>query len=176
MARASVGRALVRAPKRRMVWCGDSFGRTVTTDAVFSDTIVTEAELENFPNPTLIRIRGEVTVAASASSGAASECMIGLGIIFQSNRSIAAGVGGMPTPVGNIGSKWIWVKQIPIFVRSVIGDVDSPAQVTRFEIDNKSMRKANVNEGLVFVSQNVAINLTTSVRVTVGLRFLFKLP
>ena len=135
---------------------------------------VSEAEMENVPNPTLIRIRGEFVVRLSAEAAAGSQTLLSMGLIIQSARAIAAGVGGMPVPFGGIASDWIWHRNVPLSSGAGGLNPADPGQNTRFEVDNKSMRKFDFNQGLVLVIQNSVITSTATVEVVGGLRILFK--
>jgi len=174
MARGSVGRTLVRSQKRPTFWEGAIGVNVVTTGAVQTATVVTEATLENVPSPTLVRIHGQVTGHCSAIGAAGATAVLAFGIIGQSARSIAAGVGGMPTPGGNIGSPWILHRQIPLDVPVAVTENAALTQNFRIDIDNKSMRKFELNQGMVIVFQNSVLVSTLTVDVTWAFRFLFK--
>ena len=174
MARAMVRRAVIRSPKRRMFWLGATGSSSVTTGAVTTNAIVTEADLENVPNPTLIRVRGEVIIHPSAIGAAGATAVIGLGLIIQSARAIAAGVGGMPVPIGGIGSDFLFHRMSVVDVQSAITVEDGITQNVRYEVDNKSMRKFDLNEGLQLNIQNTVISGTLTAEIVWALRLLFK--
>ena len=174
MARRTVGRAVVRAPKRPTFWEGATGEFSIATGTVSMAVIVSEATLENVPEPTLIRIHGEVFVNVTARTAANDVAVIAMGMILQSAAAIAAGVGSMPLPSSDIGSSWIWHRQV--VMRSNI----APANGTdiggnaRILIDNKAMRKVNNNQGLVMIVQNVAGIGTITASITLASRILFK--
>ena len=174
MARRPVGRTLVRAPKRGMFWEGADVADQVASAAVVFSTVVTEANLESVPNPTLIRVRGSVLVTVSAIGAAGAVGLLSLGLIKQSSRAIAAGVGSMPVPFGQIESDWLWHTMVPLVVRVAITETDDPAQVHRLEIDNKAMRKFEPNEALVLIGQNTVVSGTMTIDYCAAMRFLFK--
>ncbi len=175
MANRRGSRTLARAPRRTMFWQGSAINAVVTTGAVSTAVAVTESEMENIPNPTLIRIHGEIIVAVTAIGAAGAEAMLSMGLIIQDARAVAAGVGGMPVPFGGIASDWIWHKMVPLSVPVAIAtENDAMLLRTRFVVDNKSMRKFQENQALVMNFQNTAITGTLTASVIAGFRFLFK--
>jgi len=176
MARAMVRRALVRSPKRGMFWEGAALAFTNATGTASVLTVVSETTLETIPNPTLIRVRGQGIVYATAIGASGAQAMIGIGLIKVTAKALAAGVASLPTPGTDSGSDWLWHSDYPIGVRGSLGaDSESDgSHVTRFDIDNKAMRKFEPNEVLVMVVENVALTSTVTVQVTVGFRILFK--
>ena len=174
MAARRSARTLVRAPKRSTFWAGASGQFALTTGAVSTAPIVTEATLENVPDPTLIRIHGEIFVIVTARTAAQDGAIIDFGMIPQSAAAIAAGVGSMPLPGTDVGSSWIYHKRIA--VRSNI----APPNGTdiggnhRFQVDNKAMRKFSLNQGLQLVVQNTVLTGTITVSISFAFRLLFK--
>ena len=173
MAHVRSARTLVRSTKRPTFWVGGSLGVTIATGTVVTQTIVAESELESVPNPTIVRVRGEVIIRVSAIGASGAAGLISLGLILQSARSIAAGVTGMPVPFTDLGSKWLYHRMIPIQTETQTNE-DSNQHNVRFEVDNKSMRKTTLNEGLVMVLQNTALNSTFTAEVFGGFRVLVK--
>ena len=176
MARAMVRRAVVRSPRRGMFWEGAGNVLTPTTGASLVFTCVGETTLENVPNPTLIRIRGEVLVYLTAVGASGAQALASMGMIIQSKAAIAAGVASMPSPFTDIGSDWLWHYQVPLALRGSIGADNEAlgAHVARIYIDNKSMRKVEQNQALVFIVENVVLTSTVTFQLSAGLRFLFK--
>ena len=174
MARRSVGRTLVRTPKRPTFWEGSRGSFSVASGGVSMAVQVTEATLENVPSPTLIRIHGHVILNITARGAANAGGTIAMGMIPQSAAAIAAGVGSMPLPATDDGSPWIWHREIAL--RSNIAPINGADLLGNLQItvDNKSMRKFDLNQGLVMVVQNSAIVSTLTVDVIAAFRFLFK--
>jgi len=174
MARRSVGRTLVRSVKRSTFWEGGSTQFSIPTASVAVATVVTEAELENIPNPTLIRIHGSVLISVTARTAAADSAVISMGMILQSAAAVTAGVGSMPLPFTDIGSAWIWHRQV--LVRSLIAPPNGTdlAGNVRITIDNKAMRKVNPNQALVMIVQNTVQTGTITVSISSAQRLLFK--
>ena len=174
MARRSVGRTLVRTTKRPTFWEGAQGDLSLATGTVAFATVISEATLENVPSPTLVRIHGEVIGHVTVIGAAGAAGVLSMGIMPQSARSIAAGVGGMPTPGGNIGSPWIWHRQVCLDVPVDASDDAGITQNFRLVVDNKSMRKFELNQGCVIVFQNTALTSTFTVSITFAFRFLLK--
>ncbi len=174
MARRTVGRAMVRAPRRPTFWEGGTFAFTLGTGASATLPVVTEANLEQSPNPTLIRIRGEVIINVTARTAAQDACVLGMGIIPQGQAAITVGVTAMPKPITQIGSPWIWHQMVSM--RSNVAPVNGTDLLgnARIPIDNKSMRKFDLNQGLQLVVENSAITGTITLTILFSLRVLFK--
>ena len=174
MARRSVGRAVVRAPRRPTFWEGSTHAITLASAQSATTSVVSEAILENTPNPTLIRIHGEVIINVTARTAAQDAATIGLGIIPQGKAAITAGVASMPKPLTEIGSPWIWHRMVNM--RSNVAPVNGTDILgnRHILIDNKSMRKFDLNQGLQLIVENVAQTGTITVTILLAVRVLFK--
>ncbi len=138
-------------------------------------TVVSEAQLENAPNPTLVRIRGSILVSLTASAASPGRVLAVLGI--KVIQAAAAAAAAPALPFTDIGSDWIWWTTVPLFLAS--GTVGSPGgdgltTNHRVEVDSKAMRKIKGNEVIAFVSQNVVLTSTQTFDVQGALRVLLK--
>ncbi len=175
MANRSVGRRVVRATKRSMFWEGAQVNFSLATGLTSATAIVSESTLENIPEPTLIRVRGQVSQGVSAQSGTPATALISYGLIVVTAKAFAAGAASLPAAGTDIGSDWLWHSQVPVIARSAVGvEVATGPRESRFEIDNKAMRKIGNNQLLVLIVENVALTSTLTVLVTAGFRVLFK--
>jgi len=171
-------RRFTRAPARRSTsWEGGVVNVTATTGAGFTDTIITEAILENVPNPTIVRIRGSLLLRVTAIAAAPSVSLITMGIKLTSGSALAAGIGAIELPSDEVGSDWIWWSSrafnADTALAAVNGD-DGEALATRVEVDSKAMRKVQPNQVLIFVAQNSALTSTQSIRISGLVRVLLK--
>jgi len=174
MPRVSRGRTLVRTPKRPTFWEGATGAFTLTTGTVSTATVVSEATLENTPNPTLIRIHGHVFVHVTARGAAGDAIVLGMGMIPQSSAAVAAGVASMPVPVTDVSSPWIMHRQVVLDSNIAPPNGTDIGANLHIVIDNKSMRKFDLNQALQFTVQNTVIAGTLSVSIAFAFRFLFK--
>ena len=174
MARRPVGRTLVRTTKRPTFWEGSNFTFSLASGTVSVITAVTEAIIENSPNPTLIRIHGDIAINVTARTAADDAALISMGMIAQSSAAIAAGVGSMPTPFTDIGSPWLWHRQVVLRSNAAPPNGVDLLGNRAITVDNKSMRKFDLNQGLVLVVQNTVQTGTLTVNISGGLRLLFK--
>jgi len=174
MARRSVGRTLVRTPKRPTFWEGATGAFTLTTGTVSTSTVVTEATLENTPNPTLIRIHGHIFVHVTARGAAGDAAILGLGMIPQSSAAVAAGVTSMPVPITDVSSPWLFHRQVVLDSNIAPPNGTDIGGNYHIIVDNKSMRKFDLNQALQLTVQNLAIAGTLSLSVAFAFRFLFK--
>ena len=174
MARRSVGRTLVRAPKRPTFWEGATGAFALTTGTVSTATVVTEATLENVPSPTLIRIHGHIFAHVTARGAAGDAAVLGIGMIPQSSAAVAAGVGSMPTLVTDVSSPWILHRQVPFDANIAPPNGTDIGGNFHIIIDNKSMRKFDLNQALQLTVQNTVVTGTLSLSIVFAFRFLFK--
>ena len=80
----------------------------------------------------------------------------------------------MPLPVTDVGSPWIMHRQV-VFDANIAPpngtDIGGNRIIT---VDNKSMRKFELNQALQIVFQNFVVTGTLSISVSFAFRFLFK--
>ena len=174
MARRTVGRAVVRAPKRPTFWVGANAQFSIATGAVSVATMVPEITLEAVPNPTVIRIHGDLFVNVTARTAANDSCVISMGMLPQSAAAIAAGVGSMPLPFTDINTSWLWHRQVVLRSNIAPPNGTDLSGNVRVVVDNKAMRKFDLNQGLVMIVQNTVLTGTITASIACGCRFLFK--
>jgi len=166
------------AVRRRTSWEGVSLQQVSTTGVVLATSVVSEAILENVPNPTIVRIRGELLLHVTARGANVSESTIFMGIKLVTATAFAAGVASIESPGTDIGSDWIWwgVRSFAtLTAQPAATDSNGEMLTTRVPIDSKAMRKVEVNKLLVFVSENSVVTSTQTVTITGSARVLLKL-
>ena len=168
-------RFIPQRTRRPTFWEGGSITHTNTTGTTVASELVSEANLENVPSSTLVRIRGWVRILMTASSGTPGHCLASLGIKLSTAAAVAGAT--VENPFADIGSDWIWWKTIALRLTS--GSVTTPTpgpqqMMVDVEIDSKAMRKVGLNQVLVFVSENVVVASTQSFVVLGAARVLFK--
>ena len=167
-------RFAVRARKRVMSWQGsllDFSDIVVGTPQLV--TVISEAILENFPTPTLIRTRGRLAVLADTSSTPGAFGVLTMGVIVVTAAAQTAGA--VPTPSTDVGSDWLWWNRA--IVGAAAGDViGEEVTIDRMDVDSKAMRKIGNNEVVVFVAELISCEGTLVVNLCGGLRFLLKAP
>ena len=162
--------------RRPTFWEGGQVNASVTTGASVVATLVTEANLEQSPNPTLVRIRGNLLVTLISSAAVPSSTHMVMGIKLASSAAITGTA--VEVPFTDVGSDWIWWKAVPLVLLTG-GSVASPngdglTSNVRIEVDSKAMRKVKLNEALVLVMENLVSESTTTVGVDGAIRILFK--
>jgi len=161
--------------RRKTFWDGQVFTLEPTTGVRNAVTIIAEAVLENVPNATLVRMRGNGLVMVEAIGAAGASAVVGMGIIAVNGNAFAAGAASLPSPVNDVGTSWIWQDWYPLHVNNALETSGLlGTQALRFQIDNKAMRKMSVNEVLVMVVENFVISGTMTVTVQGAVRILFK--
>ena len=167
-------RSFQTSRKRRTTWEGvniDISNLTVVTPIFI--TAITEAVLENFPTPTLVRTRGGLTVYADDSSTPGSFGVIGAGLMIVTASAVAAG--GVPSPLVDPGNDWFWWDSFSVgsAAADVIGE---EVTVHRKVIDSKAMRKVGSNEVVILVTELQTCEGTMVVNLCGAIRFLMKAP
>jgi len=169
-------RFVQRAARRPTIWLVANGLQTVTTGASVVSTLISAVSAETFPVPTLVRIRGSLTVEATAFGATPGQVIAHMGIAVVSQAALAGSAVSLPFTDGS--RDWIWWNAVPLSIRS--GNVTSPTgprpflMTARVDVDSKSMRKIPGDSVLVFVSQNVVVTSTATFEVQLGLRMLLK--
>ncbi len=138
-------------------------------------TLISEAVLETFPTPTLIRTRGRLMLTNDASSAAGSRAIVTAGIIKVTAAALAGSA--VPTPIADVGSDWLWWDVMTFGdVTGSIADT-GPQETDRIVIDSKAMRKVGLNEVIIIVFELSSCQSTTMVGNICGnIRMLLKAP
>jgi len=166
----------VATRKRRMSWEG---GNVDIPDLVVATakavTVLTEAQLENFPTPTLVRSRGRINAYTDGSSTPASFGVVGLGLIVVTASAAAVGVTAFPTPLTDLGSDWLWWDSVSVgsSTTDVIGETIT---VDRLSVDSKAMRKIGNNMVVLLVAELLTCEGVMVVNLCGSLRLLLKAP
>ena len=167
-------RRFVATHKRRVSWDGFNvdISNLVVGTAQFQ-TVLTEAILESYPTPTLVRSRGKLTVLTDPSSSPGSFGFVTLGLIVVT--SAAAAAGGVPNPATNTGNDWLWWDSgfIGAAAADVIGE---EITVDRLIVDSKAMRKIGLNQVLILVADLQTCEGTMVANICGPLRILLKAP
>ena len=168
------GRPIVRSARRATFWEGINFDALVASGTKNIIGAITEANLENVPNPTIVRCRGAIfNAVVSPTAGARAHMTMGL--IVMDSQAFAAAVA--QNPLGDIGSDWLWWTNVS-FLADGTGvtplDEAGLSVFNRTEVDNKAMRKIQPNQTLALVLQNNVVGGTMSIRSFGVLRFLLK--
>jgi len=162
------------APRRRMTWEGSQVDMTMTSGASTVLAIVTEATLENIPNPTIVRVRGNLLLRVTAQGAAGTRGILFLGIKLTTATALAATA--VEVPGTDIGSDWLWWEARGFSTLDTgIGQSNNQQTYVHLPIDSKAMRKVEINQVLVLVVQHTALVSTQTLQATGGLRILLKL-
>ncbi len=132
-------RFTTRTHKRATSWFGNSIdisNLVVGTPQLL--TMITEGQLENFPTPTIIRVRGTIGVLTDDSSTPSSFGTVTMGLILVTQAASTAGA--VPVPILDTASDWLWYDTavIGFAAADVIGDA---VTIDRRVVDSKAMRK-----------------------------------
>jgi len=161
-----------RAPRRSTIWGPMNFGRV---NAIAADGAVTFGFgfIPTTTGQTIVRMRGELLVAGTMSSGDSAELAVGIGI--TSFEAFAVGITALPSPI--VDANWPnWIYHRWCSVISIAQSIELRTQNFRFEIDNKAMRKLQPGQ-IVFAivemdneqGTGVTVDLMCNVRTLVKL-------
>jgi hypothetical protein len=147
------------------------------TEAVVT-TIILESELDNVPNPTLIRVRGQIANQMAAAGAVNEAFILAHAIMVVDAKQLAIGVTAMPLPLSSNSEDFLWFGQAMIAspVAANSNDVDNYLPTYHsIEVDSKAMRKITLNQAVVLVSELVQVNGTAgAVQFWLNLRMLLK--
>jgi len=143
------------------------------------NAVVSEAELDNVPNPTLVRVRGQFFGRLGSNSEQQSDCiLIAHAIMVVDAKQLAVGITAMPLPLTDNSEDFLWYgSQFMSNTASGAPATEASAYtMDRLDVDSKSMRKVTLNQSLVLVSEMVQLSGTAGADVgfAFDLRFLFK--
>ena len=143
-----------RAVRRRSNWEGAQISISLTTAVQAQQAVVTEAILENVPNPTIVRIRGKLATSSAFAAGGAS----------------------VESPFTEIGGDWIWWQSVTMrdSDAAAAANNDNTGRLVRVVVDSKAMRKISPNLVLIFVAHNVVSGSTMTIVVGGVIRVLLK--
>jgi len=118
---------------------------------------------------TIVRTYLEATLG-SDQAGAIESQQIGLGMAVVSDQAVAIGITAVPTPITDMASPfWFLHRLIYADESSLAGSVRSD---TRVSIDSKAMRKVEVGQDVIMVSEGAG--LAAGFNLIVGGRLLIK--
>ena len=168
-------RFVQRAARRPTFWQGASLAGTVPTGTSIAGAIITESQLENVPNPTIVRIRGSIMITTILAGVAGARANIFCGIKLVTASAFSSGT--HQQPFTDAGSDWIWWTTAAMhLVGGTVAtpSVDGGTLFKRIEIDSKAMRKVPINSLLAIVVENLALVSTMTIEFGGGTRVLLK--
>ena len=118
---------------------------------------------------TIVRSRFEVELASDQAAVIEVQ-RAALGIAVVSDQAVAVGVTAIPTPITDMGSDLWLLHQIIFADESSL--TDRTRSATRVSIDSKAMRKVDIGQDIVIVSEISSIS--SGADLTVGGRMLVK--
>ncbi len=119
---------------------------------------------------TVVRTRFEVWLKSDQAAATEDQvAMLGLAVV--SDQAVAVGVTAVPTPGTDMGSDLWFVHQVMYADESAL--VDKTRSGQRYSIDSKAMRKVDIGQDLVVVSELGSASGGGCI-VTVGGRMLVK--
>ena len=137
-----------------------------------AQSVVTQAEMENVPNPTLVRTRGEIGVYGDMTADDAA-ILVGFGLMVADTKAFTIGTTALPLPLTDPDSDdWFWyTTRMLINAPTGITDQLSAASIA---VDSKAMRKIGGDETVVLVAEIDDHGSGIGVNFGFALRFLFK--
>ena len=142
------------------------------------NTIVLESELDSVPNPTLVRVRGQVfSQLGSVASALGDAILVAHAIMVVDAKQLAIGVTAMPLPLTSNSEDFLWFGQ-SFMANNTVGSAifNDTFYMDRINVDSKAMRKITLNQVLVMVSEMDLLSGSggEDMRFGFNLRMLFK--
>jgi len=178
----------IRGQRRQTTWgVGPETGvngdvQTITaSSSVLASTVVTPL-IEGL---TTIRLRGDLNLFLSASSGAGSGFHGAFGIGIVTDQAIAIGITALPTPLDEEDSSiWLYHRYFGLFSAGAIAAADAQDEdlvnpvsaALHIEVDTKAMRKFPIANTMYAVIQVVRAGASGTLRWAFNSRQLVKLP
>ena len=141
------------------------------------NAIVTEAELDNVPNPTLVRVRGQIFAQAGAAMNAVLDCvLVSHAIMVVDAKQLAVGITALPLPLTSNSEDFLWFGSQFVATNTVGSIAASNWSMDRLNVDSKAMRKITLNQVLVMVTEMDTLSGGggEDIRFGFNLRMLFK--
>ncbi len=129
---------------------------TLTDGATVSQVlaIVTENELDNVPNPTLVRVRGQIFSRLGGVSNAQADCiLVSHAIMVVDAKQFAIGVTALPLPLSSNSEDFLWFGTQFLAQNNSGTILNTNSNFDRLDVDSKAMRKITLNQVLVLVTE-----------------------
>ncbi len=123
--------------------------------------VVLESELDNVPNPTLVRVRGIIFSRLGLAAQAAEESIIiAHAIMVVDAKQLAVGVTAMPLPLSSNSEDFLWFGSQILSNQqlTVAATASEPFAASTLMVDSKAMRKITLNQAVVMVSEIVQLD------------------
>jgi len=164
------------APKRSTFWTGGSLAISrIAPGTLGIYTVITEATLENVPNPTIVRSHLELICTDDESVSAADSAytlVYGCGVVER--NALAAGAAALPSPDTDQDWDGWFVHGALTGGAPTSGLTDSPLGVQRATVSSKAMRKVGQDEAVVLIIEPLTVLGTTGIQFWGIVRFLLK--
>jgi len=133
--------------RRKTAWDVANFGR-VDGLAADGSSLFTTAFNVITGGITMVRLRGEIVIASSMTSGDSADLAVGIGI--STIEAVTAGVASLPSPI--VDADWSgWMHHQFCSVSAITQSVTQQSQNYRFEVDSKAQRKTPLGQTIFAV-------------------------
>ena len=181
MARRLVRSGRRSGPRRTTFWESASSTAMVAMDiggtTQVVQAIVTEASLDNVPNPTLVRVRGEIFSQLGAAANAQGDAiLVAHAIQVVDAKQFAIGPTALPMPITNNSEDFLWYGSSILAQNDQTTVLNNQSNFDRIHVDSKSMRKISINQVLVMCTEIALLSGGTGedINFALILRMLFK--
>ena len=147
------------APRRATFWEAVSSTTMTTITAVAGvgsnvTAIVLESETDSVPNPTVVRVRGQIFAQAGAGANAQGDVIqIAHAIMVVDAKQLAIGVTAMPLPLTSNSEDFLWYGTQFIAQNDQTTVLNNSSNFDKLMVDSKAMRKMTLNQVLVMVTE-----------------------
>ena len=158
--------ARVGRPRQRVEWTGGHSADFTILGAnsvtALGSSIITLLAIDSMTSPTLVRVRGEIVVAATGGT-ANGDVALGAGIAVVNRRASTVGSSALPRPISDMDYSWLWHSIYFLKTTATATQIVPTVGIVRDKIDSRAMRKILSKEeeiAYMFETQNDAGNAT----------------
>jgi len=139
--------------------------------------IVLESETDSVPNPTVVRVRGQIFSQLGAVANAQGDAiLVAHAIMVVDAKQLAIGVTALPLPLTSNSEDFLWFGTQFLAQNDGTTVLNNNSNFDRLNVDSKAMRKMTLNQVLVLVTEMDVLQGTNNedVNFAFNLRILFK--
>jgi len=139
--------------------------------------IVLESETDSVPNPTVVRVRGQIFAQLGALASAQGDVILmAHAIMVVDAKQLAIGPTALPLPLTSNSEDFLWYGTQFLAQNDSGTILNNTSNNDRLNVDSKAMRKMTLNQVLVMVTEIDVLQGTGDEDVNFGLnlRILFK--
>ena len=177
--RSNRQRVGVSSLRRKTAWDAGPGATTLTQLSASGSTLIGSGAAVIADGRTLVRTRGNLSIALSAATTVGDGFAGAFGIAKVRDAAFAVGITALPTPLSDLEDQWLYHRFFSLHAMAAYAAAgyasDSGSATLQWDIDSKAMRKLTIGDTLVAVIEVVERG-TAVADVWLQTRMLLKLP